>query len=130
MGMWDVRASDRYIARTGLGYSFTDNDWQEKHPNQTWENPEADLINLLPVSTSQGAAEQRKLQGEYLQVRNEMNATSSQDEFAKWAKLRRKHDKLLEQLEAKSTISPHLLLCLLHMCLDNMEANQYHREGT
>jgi hypothetical protein len=32
-----------------------------------------------------------------------MNATSSQDEFAKWAKLRRKHDKLLEQLETSST---------------------------
>ncbi|KAL6882362.1 CHD5-like domain-containing protein [Trichoderma longibrachiatum] len=58
------------------------------------------LINFLPVPTSKAAAEQRKLQAEYLAVRREMNATSSQDEFAKWAKLRRKHDKLLEQLEA------------------------------
>ncbi|TFB01471.1 Protein GET1 [Trichoderma ghanense] len=57
------------------------------------------LINFLPVPTSKAAAEQRKLQAEYLAVRREMNATSSQDEFAKWAKLRRKHDKLLEQLE-------------------------------
>ncbi|KAH6603919.1 hypothetical protein Trco_007365 [Trichoderma cornu-damae] len=46
------------------------------------------------------ATEQRTVQAEYLAVRREMNATSSQDEFARWAKLRRKHDKLLEQLEA------------------------------
>ncbi|OAX82577.1 protein GET1 [Emergomyces africanus] len=31
-----------------------------------------------------------------------MNATSSQDEFAKWAKLRRRHDKALEAYEAKN----------------------------
>ncbi|GAT25476.1 CHD5 domain protein [Aspergillus luchuensis] len=29
-----------------------------------------------------------------------MNNTSSQDEFAKWAKLRRKHDKTMEEYEA------------------------------
>ncbi|RFU80722.1 hypothetical protein TARUN_1491 [Trichoderma arundinaceum] len=57
------------------------------------------LINFLPVPTSKAATEQRKVQADYLAVRREMNATSSQDEFAKWAKLRRKHDKLLEQLE-------------------------------
>jgi hypothetical protein len=60
-------------------------------------------INYLPVPTSKAAAEQRKLQADYLKVRSELNATSSQDQFAKWAKLRRQHDKLLEQLEAKST---------------------------
>ncbi|OAQ71046.1 CHD5 domain-containing protein [Pochonia chlamydosporia 170] len=58
------------------------------------------LINYLPVSTSKAAAEQRKLQAEYLKVRRDLNATSSQDEFAKWAKLRRQHDKLLEKLDA------------------------------
>ncbi|KAG5982104.1 hypothetical protein E4U55_002282 [Claviceps digitariae] len=58
------------------------------------------LINYLPISTSKAAAEQRRLQTEYLKVRRDLNATSSQDEFAKWAKLRRQHDKLLEQLEA------------------------------
>jgi hypothetical protein len=31
-----------------------------------------------------------------------LNATSSQDEFAKWARLRRQHDKLLDELEKKS----------------------------
>ncbi|EQK99460.1 CHD5 domain protein [Ophiocordyceps sinensis CO18] len=58
------------------------------------------LINYLPVPTSKAAAQQRKLQAEYLQARRDLNATSSQDEFAKWAKRRRQHDKLLEQLDA------------------------------
>jgi hypothetical protein len=40
-----------------------------------------------------------------MKVRKELNATSSQDEFAKWAKLRRQHDKLLEQLEKNSMSS-------------------------
>ncbi|KAI9155396.1 Protein get-1 [Paramyrothecium foliicola] len=56
-------------------------------------------INYLPVATANAAAEQRKIQADYLKVRRELNATSSQDQFAKWAKLRRQHDKLLEQLE-------------------------------
>jgi hypothetical protein len=59
------------------------------------------LLNVLPISTSKTASEQRKVQSEYLKVRRDLNATSSQDEFAKWAKLRRQHDKLLEQLETK-----------------------------
>jgi hypothetical protein len=57
-------------------------------------------LNYLPVPTASAAAQQRKLQSEYLKVRKELNATSSQDQFARWAKLRRQHDKLLEQLEA------------------------------
>lgn len=56
----------------------------------------------MPTKLSAQFAEQRKLQQDYLKVRRELNATSSQDEFAKWAKLRRQHDKLLEQLEKKS----------------------------
>ncbi|KAF4948375.1 hypothetical protein FGADI_9687 [Fusarium gaditjirri] len=57
------------------------------------------IMNFLPVSTAKAAGEQRKLQADYLKVRRDLNSTSSQDEFAKWAKLRRQHDKLLEQLE-------------------------------
>ena len=37
-----------------------------------------------------------------MKIKLEMNATSSQDEFAKWAKLRRQHDKVVEQLEKLS----------------------------
>lgn len=68
---------------------------------------------MLPTETSKTASERKKIQSEYMKARRELNATSSQDEFAKWAKLRRQHDKLLEQLEKKSTCclppSSHLL---------------------
>lgn len=58
---------------------------------------------MLPTPTSKSAGEQKKLRREFMKVRYEMNATSSQDEFAKWAKLRRQHDKLNDQLEKSST---------------------------
>ncbi|KAI1368943.1 CHD5-like protein-domain-containing protein [Xylaria arbuscula] len=53
----------------------------------------------LPTPVSKQAAEKNKLQKEYLAIRRDLKATSSQDQFAKWAKLRRQHDKQLEQLE-------------------------------
>ncbi|KAI1430587.1 CHD5-like protein-domain-containing protein [Xylaria sp. CBS 124048] len=53
----------------------------------------------LPTEMSKQAAAKNTLQKEYLAIRRELNATSSQDQFAKWAKLRRQHDKQLEQLE-------------------------------
>ncbi|EGE85696.1 protein GET1 [Blastomyces dermatitidis ATCC 18188] len=56
----------------------------------------------LPTGTSHMAREQRRLKREVIQLKREMNATSSQDEFAKWAKLRRRHDKALETYEAKN----------------------------
>ncbi|RYO81204.1 hypothetical protein DL766_002998 [Monosporascus sp. MC13-8B] len=62
------------------------------------------LYLALPTKTSRDQATKKKLQKEFLEVRHELNATSSQDQFAKWAKLRRQHDKLLEQLE-KTKIS-------------------------
>lgn len=70
------------------------------------------LINYLPISTSKAAAEQRRLQADYLKIRRELNATSSQDEFAKWAKLRRQHDKLLEQLDTASMCIPSEVISL------------------
>lgn len=60
------------------------------------------LYISTPMSTSKQIREQRELQASYLEVRRDLNATSSQDEFAKWAKLRRQHDKMLEQLEKMS----------------------------
>ncbi|KAI1132157.1 CHD5-like protein-domain-containing protein [Nemania abortiva] len=53
----------------------------------------------LPTQFSKEAAEKNKVQKEYLAIRRDLNATSSQDQFAKWAKLRRQHDKQLQQLE-------------------------------
>ncbi|KAI1815665.1 CHD5-like protein-domain-containing protein [Poronia punctata] len=57
------------------------------------------LYLALPTETSKRAAEKARLQKEYLAIKRDLNATSSQDQFAKWAKLRRQHDKQLEQLE-------------------------------
>ncbi|KAI1397786.1 CHD5-like protein-domain-containing protein [Hypoxylon fuscum] len=57
------------------------------------------LYLAVPTQTSKQAAEKQKIQSEYLTIRRDLNATSSQDQFAKWAKLRRQHDKILEQLE-------------------------------
>ena len=37
-----------------------------------------------------------------IRLKREMNATSTQDEFAKWAKLRRSHDKVVAQYDEKS----------------------------
>ncbi|KAJ4423438.1 GET complex subunit get1 [Gnomoniopsis sp. IMI 355080] len=66
----------------------------------------ATINNLLwnlyistPLGTSKQIREQRAHQQSFLKVRRDLAATSSQDEFAKWAKLRRQHDKLLEELE-------------------------------
>jgi len=73
-------------------------------PLQLWR-----IYTSLPTQLSKDYAHQRKLQAEYLAVRKELNGTSSQDQFARWAKLRRKHDTLLEELEKKSTTQ--VLLC-------------------
>ncbi|WFD44444.1 GET complex subunit get1 [Malassezia psittaci] len=43
------------------------------------------------------------LKKELFATRQQMNATSAQDEFSKWAKLRRKTDKLTGQVEEQST---------------------------
>lgn len=44
-------------------------------------------------------SEQRSLKTEILQTKAELLQTSSQDQFAKWAKLKRKVDKGLQDLE-------------------------------
>ena len=71
-----------------------------REPQQLWQ-----ILNSLPTALAKEFADQKTKQKEYLAVRRDLNATSSQDEFAKWAKLRRQHDKLLEELEKKSTLS-------------------------
>ncbi|ORY91947.1 WRB/Get1 family [Syncephalastrum racemosum] len=44
-------------------------------------------------------ARQKKLKRDLLTLKNELSQTSSQDEFAKWAKMRRKLDKGMAELE-------------------------------
>ncbi|KAJ2905246.1 uncharacterized protein MKZ38_005948 [Zalerion maritima] len=59
------------------------------------------LYSYMPTEFSRKITEQRKLQKDYLKCRTDLRATSSQDEFAKWAKLRRHHDKILADLEGQ-----------------------------
>ncbi|KAJ5144078.1 CHD5-like protein [Penicillium bovifimosum] len=58
------------------------------------------LYLRLPTPTARTARKQQKLKRQVLEQKREMNSTSSQDEFAKWAKARRRHDKTLEEYEA------------------------------
>ncbi|KAF9183567.1 GET complex subunit get1 [Haplosporangium sp. Z 767] len=81
----------------------------------------AELINLigkthftamaydvyLKVMHKDRVAKQRQLKKEILTLKNDLSRTSSQDEFAKWAKLRRKMDSKVAELE-KMTSELHL----------------------
>ncbi|PYI20949.1 hypothetical protein BO86DRAFT_11824 [Aspergillus japonicus CBS 114.51] len=58
------------------------------------------LYLRLPTPTSRKFREQNRLKREVVQLKRDMNNTSSQDEFARWAKLRRRHDKTMEEYEA------------------------------
>ncbi|CAO3663600.1 unnamed protein product [Umbelopsis vinacea] len=51
------------------------------------------------VSTDEAVVRQRKLRKQVLQLRTELSQTSSQDQFAKWAKIRRKCDSATDSLE-------------------------------
>lgn len=54
------------------------------------------------VSTDESVVRQRKLRKQVLQLRTELSQTSSQDQFAKWAKIRRKCDSATDSLEKTS----------------------------
>ncbi|KAK6339128.1 GET complex subunit get1 [Orbilia brochopaga] len=58
----------------------------------------------MPSKASLDLENMRRHQLEVLRIRKEMSNTSSQDEFAKWAKLRRQHDKKVAELEKLSEI--------------------------
>ncbi|KAI4199551.1 MAG: hypothetical protein LQ348_001868 [Seirophora lacunosa] len=60
------------------------------------------LYNKLPTSTRDSVRESKRLRTNVLRLKKEMAATSSQDEFAKWAKLRRQHDKAVAQYDEKA----------------------------
>ncbi|KAF9010843.1 CHD5-like protein-domain-containing protein [Cyathus striatus] len=57
----------------------------------------------LRITRSPGAAKQRALKAEILKNKSELLQTSAQDQFAKWAKLRRTVDKGLADLERLNT---------------------------
>ena len=68
------------------------------------------LYNRLPTPTSTSGQETKKLKLEVLRLKRDMNATSAQDDFAKWAKLRRQHDKAVAEYEEKCIYSQALHL--------------------
>lgn len=89
-------------------------------PKRTSLTPQLQLWTLytkLPTRTSRAAADQSRLRRDVVRLKRELNGTSSQDEFAKWAKLRRQHDKALGEYEAKSSLPfPHThTLSFLHL---------------
>jgi len=56
---------------------------------------------VFKFSASSKLASMKK---ELFETRQQMNMTSAQDEFSKWAKLRRRVDKLSQQVDEQSTL--------------------------
>ncbi|OCT51054.1 Protein get1 [Cladophialophora carrionii] len=63
------------------------------------------IYTRLPLQSSRDMQQQIRLRREVVRLKREMNAVSAQDEFSKWAKLRRQHDKALEEHDKKGTIT-------------------------
>ena len=72
--------------------------------SQLWQ-----LYSRLPFATTTDLSEQIRLRREVVRLKREMNAVSAQDEFSRWAKLRRQHDKALEEHDRKGTFQDRLL---------------------
>jgi CHD5-like protein len=70
------------------------------------------LYTSLPFTSSKTKArhKQKTLRREVVQLKREMAATSAQDNFSKWAKIRRKHDSTLQKHDEIG----RLLLPLMH----------------
>ncbi|KAF2771198.1 CHD5-like protein, partial [Teratosphaeria nubilosa] len=61
------------------------------------------LYTKLPTPQQKDAESSANLRREVIRLKREMDATSAQDEFAKWAKLRRQHDKAKDTYEKQSS---------------------------
>ena len=59
----------------------------------------------LPLVASQDLKAQIRLRNDVVRLKREMAAISAQDDFARWAKLRRQHDKALEEHDKKGARS-------------------------
>lgn len=63
------------------------------------------MFTSLPFSPkSKASQDELRIRKEVIRVKKELNATSAQDEFTKWAKLRRQLDKL--ELQYKNFSMP------------------------
>ncbi|GAB7348224.1 hypothetical protein MBLNU459_g6221t1 [Dothideomycetes sp. NU459] len=61
------------------------------------------LYNKLPTPTAKDAQEAARMRREVVRLKREMNAVSAQDEFSRWAKLRRQHDKAVAEHEKSAS---------------------------
>lgn len=66
------------------------------------------LYTKLPTPQSKDAESSAQLRAEVVRLNREMTATSAQDNFAKWARLRREHDKAKEKYDRQCTFHPTL----------------------
>jgi hypothetical protein len=66
---------------------------------QTINNIAWRIFLLLPTEHSTAAAKTSQLRNEVVRLQREMLAVSAQDNFAKWARLRREHDKAKDVYE-------------------------------
>ena len=71
------------------------------------------FYSKIPSSHSKAMRSQIELKREVVRLKREMNSTSSQDEFAKWAKLRRQHDKALAQYDETCTLPYRSYIALI-----------------
>jgi hypothetical protein len=76
---------------------------------QTINNMAWQLFLLLPTEHSTAATKTSSLRKEVVRLQREMLAVSAQDNFAKWARLRREHDRAKDLYEKNGTlISPSI----------------------
>ncbi|KAF2155691.1 Guided entry of tail-anchored protein 1 [Myriangium duriaei CBS 260.36] len=61
------------------------------------------IFSKFPTQTSRDATEADKLRREVVRLKRELAGVSAQDEFSKWAKLRRQHDKVAAEHEKISS---------------------------
>ncbi|KAK4610290.1 hypothetical protein CLAFUW4_14134 [Fulvia fulva] len=66
------------------------------------------FFTKLPSSPAGDSQETKKLRDEVVRLNREMTATSAQDNFAKWARLRRGHDKAKEKYDKQAQSSRSL----------------------
>lgn len=75
---------------------------------QLWQ-----IWSRTPFGTSKDFQEQIRLRGEVVRMKRELAGISAQDDFAKWAKLRRQHDKAMEEHDKRGKVSIFVLCTLL-----------------
>jgi hypothetical protein len=75
---------------------------------QTINNMAWQLFLLLPTEHSTAATKTSSLRKEVVRLQREMLAVSAQDNFAKWARLRREHDRAKDLYEKNGTFIPPL----------------------